>query len=384
MWEEYSERECVCALNRIFGFKPGKAIALIKALGSAKAVFKADKNGIDRVVGPFCREAALIRREELEKTRKELDGYDKKEYHFVTFEDDCYPSLLRECEDHPVGLYVRSKTPVSEIFNKKKSIAIVGTRDISPYGMEWCRKIVGMISKSSEKPLIVSGLALGTDITAQECALECGLPTVSVMATGIDDVYPYRHTGFALKTVGKTGCALVTDYPTATSPAAFNFLRRNRIIAGMCAATILVESKIRGGGMMTANLAFNYGRDVFTLPGRVDDPRSQGCNLLIRRQVASPITDLESLSESLGLSGNGSMESESLEEAVRRKYSVDPLREDIREITSAISTHKACSLDELCEMTGKPYQRIAEITNILECDGFIRIDLMQRCCVIKT
>ena len=125
--------------------------------------------------------------------------------------------------------------------------------------------------------MIVSGLALGVDITAHAAALEGGLPTVGVSPVGIDDVYPRRHVPFVERMCATPGCALVTDYPPGTFPAAFSFIRRNRIIAGLAGSTVLIESRIKGGGMITARLAAGYGRDVFAVPGRIDDIRSQGC-----------------------------------------------------------------------------------------------------------
>ena len=184
-------------------------------------------------------------------------------------------------------------------------VAVVGTRDISPYGREWCERIVHALARTSPKPLIVSGLAIGTDICAHKAALEASLPTIAVMATGTDTIYPYRHRQIAEKMSGTQGCALVTDYPPGTAPLPVNFLRRNRIIAGLSHATILVESKIKGGGMMTCRLAFSYDRDVYALPGRADDLRSQGCNHLIRARMAEPLTSEEDIIDSLGLLTTG-------------------------------------------------------------------------------
>src|SRR5574344_842167 len=383
MEEEISEKVCVCALNRIFGFKPTIALGLINALGSASAVFKADQDTIRRLIGPF-NGYEKIGREAIEEAQKELETVSRMGYEFICINDPAYPLLLKECEDPPVGLYISAMSPPSEIFNLRPAIAIVGTRDISPYGREWCRRIVGAISHAKIKPLIVSGLALGTDITAQAQALECGLPTLSVMATGIETIYPHqnRHIG---EMIEKTqGCALITDYPTGTVPMAFNFLRRNRIIAGMSSATILVESKAQGGGMMTARLAFSYERDVYALPGRVDDIRSQGCNQLIMEKISEPITDLDELVDKLGLKAARKGKASDILKDVEAKYKghiPDGNLDDLLDILQLIKNNRGITLDELCNKSEKPYSTIAECTGMLESDGVISIDLIQRCTI---
>ena len=241
------------------------------------------------------------------KKEEELTDLEKIGISFSAWNSASYPPLLKECADAPVGLYIRSVTPARELWNPSGNIAVVGTRDLSPYGKEWCEKAVTAIASGNEKPSIISGLALGTDICAHRTALDNGLPTIGVMATGPETVYPYRHKEFAERLWQTPGCALVTDYPPGTAPLAIHFLRRNRIIAGLADATILIESKSRGGGMTTSRLAFSYSRDVYALPGRADDVRSQGCNRLIREKIAEPLISIEDLIGSLGLekrSGN--------------------------------------------------------------------------------
>lgn len=384
MEEEISEKVCICALNRIFGFKPKIALALINALGSASAVFQAGQDTIRKLIGPFNGYDQMIGSQSIEEAKKELETVSRMGYDFICINDPDYPSSLKECEDPPVGLYISSMSPPYDIFNLRPSIAIVGTRDISPYGREWCRKIVGAISHAKIKPLIVSGLALGTDITAQSQALECGLPTLSVMATGIETIYPHqnRHIGEIIERT--TGCALISDYPTGTVPIAYNFLRRNRIIAGMSSATILVESKTQGGGMMTARLAFSYERDVYALPGRVDDLRSQGCNQLIMEKIAEPITDLDELVDKLGLEAVRKVKTADIIKEVENKYSCnlpESNLEDLLCILQLIKNNRGITLNELCTRSGKPYSTIAECTGLMESDGIISIDLIQRCSI---
>jgi DNA processing protein len=261
---------------------------------------------------------------------------------------------------------------------------VVGTRDVSSYGKEWCERCVYGLAASEEKPLIVSGLALGTDICAHKAAVEAGLPTIAVMATGPESVYPYRHKGFAEELYQIPGCALVTDYPPGTAPLAIHFLRRNRIIAGLSDATVLIESKIKGGGMMTARLAFSYDRDVYALPGRVDDVRSQGCNSLIRSKIAEPLTSVQEFLESLGMKSTGTTDSvsdmECLSATYRNTESADRL-EQMARLLKTIRQKRGITVEELAEICALGYAKTVELTSRLETDGFIRTDLLQRCSI---
>ena len=273
------EKSCLCALNRIFGFKPKIGLALISHLGNASEAFKLGQDDLDRLLGPYSQYSRQISRQAVEEAAEELTKMEEAGIGFVGWTEDEYPGLLHECEDAPIGLYVRSATPMTDLWKPRKRIAVVGTRNLTPYGKEWCGTIVAGMASTKERPVIVSGLALGTDICAHKAAIENGLPTIAVMATGPESVYPYRHKEFAERIAGTPGCALITDYPPGTAPLAIHFLRRNRIIAGLSDALILVESKIKGGGMMTSRLAFSYNREVYALPGRVDDICKK-CNYL--------------------------------------------------------------------------------------------------------
>ena len=264
--ENFEEKACLCALSKIFGFKPKIALALIEHLGGAREVFKIGREELEMLLGPHSQYTDIIRKAAVYEAADELERYERLDISFIGWTEEHYPSLLKECPDAPVGLYVRSRTHPSKLWPERK-IAIVGTRDVSPYGKEWCSKCVYSLGSSDEKPLIISGLAMGVDICAHKAALEAGLPTIAVMATGPESIYPYRHRGFAEEMYQMPGCALVTDYPPGTAPLAVHFLRRNRIIAGLSDTTVLIESKIKGGGMMTARLAFSYDRDVYALPG---------------------------------------------------------------------------------------------------------------------
>ena len=381
--ENIEEKACLCALNRIFGFEPKTGLDLISHLGSASGIFRMREDELDGILGPFSRHRGKICRKAMDEAAEELTSLSAKGIHFCGITEKSYPSLLKECEDAPIGLYVRSDTDTSELWTES-SLAVVGTRDISPYGKEWCRRLVNGLALTDRQPAIISGLALGTDIEAHKTALEAGLPTIAVMATGPDSIYPFRHRETAERIASTPGCALVTDYPPGTAPLAINFLRRNRIIAGLSRATILVESKIRGGGMATCRLAFSYHREVYALPGRVDDIRSQGCNELIKRQIAEPITSLSSLVSDLGMKVlDSSAKTDGIAEL--RQYYRNRIGEEdlslICAIVNAIRKKRAVTAEELAGLLKADYSRITVLTGILEIDGFISKDLLQRCSI---
>lgn len=382
--KNFEEKTCLCALNRIFGFEPKIGLQLMEMLGSAQKVFALSREEMDEIAGPYFKYRNRICHEALEAEARELARLESEGIYFCGWTEEEYPSLLKDCEDPPIGLYIRSSTPAAELWKPRSRIAIVGTRDISPYGKEWCERVVRSLSGTDRVPVIVSGLALGTDITAHRCAIEEGLPTIGVMATGADEVYPYRHKDFAQKLVQTPGCALISDYPPGTPPVAVNFLRRNRIIAGLSDATILIESKLKGGGMMTCRLAYSYNRDVFALPGRVDDLRSQGCNDLIRRKIAEPFTSEKSLIESLGFSRQRKSAGIDMQARLASCYSDNVPDEHIAlmgAILKAIKDNRGISVEDIPSVAGTDYRTTVELIGILEIDGFINIDLLKRCSI---
>lgn len=371
-------------MGRIFGFKPKIALALINHYGSAREVFQRDPRELEVLLGNAAAYRDLVRKSAVYDAAHELERLEKMGIDFCGYTQEHYPSLLKECPDAPVGLYIRSDTHQSKLWQPERKIAIVGTRDVSPYGKEWCRKTVFGLAASGERPLIVSGLALGTDICAHKAAVEAGLPTIAVMATGPEDVYPYRHRDFAEALCHTPGCALVTDYPPGTAPLAVHFLRRNRIIAGLSDTTVLMESKIKGGGMMTARLAFSYDRDVYALPGRVDDIRSQGCNYLIKNKIAEPLTSIEEFMEGIGIRAAGPQRPVSDIEVLDNLYNGRLQHDRITQMAAMLAEirkRRGISLEELSAATGLSYTQVSTLARMLEIDDMISIDLFQRCCI---
>ena len=364
------ERIALCALNSIYGFHPKEALKLIEERGGAPA---------------------LVSAEDIEKAKMELGKALEAGARFICIGDEDYPEPLLECEDPPLGLYVKSSDSPAAVFSLRPMIAFVGTRDLSPYGREWCERLVRGLSAADVKPCIVSGLALGADSVAHRTALDCGLPTIGVMATGIDGVYPWQHRDLAKGIVEAPGSALVTDYPPGTSPVALNFLRRNRIIAGLSRAVVVVESKNKGGSLMTARFATEYNRDVFALPGRVDDIRSAGCNSLIAENMAEIVLSAEQLAFRTGLSrktwrgGGGSWvhgkvkEGEDpLRNVLEKRYGKDSLEL----ITGlAIRANRGATAEQIAADLGLGYVKVLEAIGLLEADGIVQTDLLRRCSI---
>jgi len=376
---DQQETIAYCALGHIFGFQPMTARRIVSTVGSASAFFKtSDKNRRD-IIGPFSnfRDTDFIR--ELDIAALELDRLRSYGKSFLALGDDRFPDSLAQCPDCPMGLYYDSGTSPESIFTESPFISIVGTRDITPYGKEWCRRIVSHFSCCEIKPVIVSGFALGTDIEAHLTALECGLKTIAVLPTGIDAIYPSRHFAAARRLRNSEGCALVTDYPPGTAPQAINFLRRNRIIAGLSKATILIESKAKGGGLITARFAFEYDRDLFALPGRIDDLNSCGCNALVATSKARLISSPEMLSRELGL-GKGVAERRiSLSERIESAFGRGESAQNASEVLKLILNNRGITPDEIAAAENWPFRKALEMVVALENKGFIETDILQRC-----
>lgn len=191
-----------CALNKIFGFNPALGLRLAEHFGGASEVFLADKDELALILKPGSIYWSKINQDTVSEVCLELQKLEKENCRFLCIADERFPELLKDCHDAPAGLYIKSDTPPEEIFNRRTAIGVIGTRDITSYGTEWCTKIVAAFGRAEVKPMIVSGLALGTDITAHNAALDNGLPTIAVLPTGIDTVYPFRHGWAADKIAG--------------------------------------------------------------------------------------------------------------------------------------------------------------------------------------
>lgn len=281
------------ALTFLNNIGPASAKALVDHFGSAEDVFKASKTKWMKVPGIGQKKsetpdtvAALSRAE------KELSYIEKNSIGAIFYTDDKFPKRLKNCYDAPVLLYAKGAADL----NARRIISIVGTRNATEYGRQQCRQLIEELQQYHV--LIVSGLALGIDVTAHRECIKTGTPTIGVLGHGLDRMYPSQNRSIAEK-MTESG-ALLTEYPSGTIPDRENFPQRNRIVAGMADATIVVEAGIKGGALITAEIANSYNRDVFAYPGRIGDQYSEGCNFLIRNNKASLLTGAADLAYMLG------------------------------------------------------------------------------------
>ncbi len=383
--KKYDEKICRYSLNKSFGYHPATAHALINEFGSAEALFTMGYKGLTETLGAGYKDLCLINDHQYEIDARELHDLESTGARFLPCNDPNFPSLLKECDDYPIGLHIRSETSDEELFSKKnRCISIIGTRDLTSYGKEWCERIVEAMHSAIEKPTIVSGLAFGVDITAHRKALNVGLPTIAVIPTGIDAIYPASHQRDAARIAKTPHSAVITDYPPHTSAMPLNFLRRNRIIAGLCDSTILIESRVRGGGMMTARLAHSYFRDVYALPGRVVDLRSHGSIFLIKEKIAEAIFSEEELLKSLGLKTllSPRLKKTVFEAAVHEKFDSTLAPDQVTrmvDILNAIKNSRGIDIEQISRTCSIPYRETLELTSLLQCENLIMVDLMQRC-----
>lgn len=261
---------------------------LIMHCGTAEAVLKEKKQNLLKISGVGSVLAnAIVNQQNLNRAEKELDFIIKNSIQVTSLTDANYPKNLQHCFDAPYLFFSKGNID----FNQQRIISIVGTRKITSYGKDFLKKFFNDIKEYN--PIIVSGLAYGVDIYAHQLALEHNLQTVAVLAHGLDRIYPAIHKKEAEKMQANGG--LLTDFWSGTKPDRENFVKRNRIVAGLSQATLVIESAEKGGSLITADLANSYNRDVFAVPGRVTDAFSMGCNNLIKTNRASVLTSVKDL-----------------------------------------------------------------------------------------
>ena len=268
---------------------------LIDFAGSPEEIFKNGKTLPGNIPGIGKKLSESFDKQKiLACAEREIEFISKYRIRALYYLDDDYPDRLKQCPDSPVILFVKGNACI----DNPRALGIVGTRDASSYGLGFCRHLVSELAAGGHNPLIISGLAYGIDICAHNAALEYGLETLAILAHGLATMYPRQHRAIAGKIVNQG--ALVTDFISIISPERGNFIRRNRIIAGLPEAVVVVESSKKGGALLTADLANSYNRDVFALPGRVSDKRSQGCNNLIKTNKAALIEGVKDIEYILG------------------------------------------------------------------------------------
>lgn len=285
------------ALANLKGLSVLNARVLLETLGSAGEVFahRRDIVGVIPDASKRLLDAFADVDDALKVAERELEFVERKHLRVLMLNDGDYPWRLRECEDAPLVLFACGDVDL----NVAHVVSVVGTRGCSEYGRDVCGQFVADLKQYDPNVLVVSGLAYGIDICAHRAALESGVRTVGVLAHGLDRIYPSVHRSTAAEMVRNHG-GLLTEYTTGNQPVKGNFVRRNRLVAGLCDACVVVESAEKGGSLLTADLALSYNRDVFAFPGRVHDELSVGCNHLIRRHQAALLTGVEDFVEAMG------------------------------------------------------------------------------------
>ncbi|MBT8184669.1 MAG: DNA-processing protein DprA [Eudoraea sp.] len=261
---------------------------LISYCGSPMAIFSDKASHLRKIEGIGEKTVKrLLHPGYLENARREYEFVVHHDIAYTYFLDEAYPHYLKHCPDGPLLLFKRGNIQLAG----RKIISIVGTRNITSYGMAFCEKFIADLAPLN--PVIVSGFAYGVDICVQLAALKYDLQTIGCLAHGLNQIYPGQHARFAGEVERNGG--FFTEFWSTSNPERENFLRRNRIIAGLSEATIVVESAEKGGSLVTADIAHSYNRDVFAVPGRTADKYSLGCNNLIKQQKAHLLTSAADL-----------------------------------------------------------------------------------------
>ena len=354
------------ALTRLTNFNFQQALELYRAVGSAQQIYK-HRNEIGDVVkeaSPRLKEALKNWSEAMKRAEFELKFMQEHQIRAITLNDDDYPQRLSECADAPIVVYYRGNADL----NQSKIINIVGTRQCTQYGKDLIRRFMSDLRKMCPQMLVVSGLAYGVDICAHRETLNNDYETVAVLAHGLDQIYPYRHRDMAIKMLSHGG--LLTEFMSQTNADKSNFVRRNRIVAGMSDSCIVVESAAKGGGLITAEIAQSYDRAVFAFPGAVGMTYSEGCNNLIRDNVAALITSAEDFVKAMGWQDEA-LRQRAHAEGIERNLFVD-LSPEESSIVSLLQETNDLQLNILSVRTGIPIGQLTALLFQLEMKGVVK------------
>lgn len=347
------------ALLKIEGVGDIVAKKLLNHCGSAEKIFQTKSSflsaidGIGQVLIKKLKDKSVFKLAE-----SELKFIQDNTINLLYYQDENYPNRLKHCIDAPVLMFASGNLN----FNNRKIISIVGTREITSYGTEFCKKLIEDLAPLN--PIIVSGFAYGVDIVAHKTAMDCNLQTIGVIAHGLNQVYPKVHKKYVAKMEENGG--FLTEFWSTSNPEKENFVKRNRIVAGISEATIVIESAEKGGSLITANLANDYNRDVFAVPGRISDKFSQGCNNLIKTQRANLLTSAADLIYILN------WEFEQNEHQVIQKKLFVSLDNEEQKIYNYLQQQGKQELDTIALECGFPVFRTSSFLVNMELKGVIR------------
>lgn len=357
------ERICSMALTLCPGIGRIGAKRLIDGVGSAAEVFRRREELPELLpsVTPATL-AALDTPAAFARAEREMEFVEKNRITCLTLKDEAYPSRLRECEDAPVILFLKGNADL----NRLRVINMVGTRHATDYGKHFCADFLHDLAAVYPDVLVVSGLAYGIDIHAHRAALENGLSTVAVLAHGLNRIYPSDHRKTAIDMLSNGG--LLTEFLSGTEPDRYNFVSRNRIVAGMCDATIVVESATKGGSLITARLAEDYHRDCFAVPGRASDVTSAGCNRLIRDNRAALVQNAEEFLQAMNWTPSGKR---SKSEGIQRSLFPE-LTEEEERVVRILARMGDLHINTLVVETNIPVNRMSPLLFELEMKGVVK------------
>lgn len=335
-------------------------LPLFEKCGGIEGFFNESKPAIDALCRDTHIKPETINREKaLEAARKEMEDITRNGIHICSSDHQHFPPLLANCEDAPLVFYYKGTLQANNV----PSLAVVGTRKAS----ERCKaRIDGLIQELSgiaPTLAIVSGLAYGIDITAHNACLKYGLKTYAVLGHGLNTLYPAPHKNTSERILAEGG-ALISEFPCCAETHPGNFLQRNRIIAGLCSATLVGESGVKGGSMATARIAMSYNRDVMAIPGRPEDKMSEGCNLLIKQNIATLTESAKDVAGILNLK---------ISKQPNLQMTLDLFGEDDQEALAikALTEHSTTNIDELSTYTRIPVYELAAILLKLELQGSV-------------
>lgn len=338
---------------------------LLQAIGSAEGIYQMRHNLRDAIpdASERLQREVMMMEGYLRKAEDELRFIEKGRIKPLSVTSEDYPTRLKSCPDAPTLLYYYGNTPL----NAMHVVSIVGTRQITPYGKDLCATFVKELSQLLPDTLIISGLAYGVDIHSHRAALNNGLPTVGVVAHGLDQIYPRMHRDTAI-TMAQNG-GLLTEYPSGTAIDRRNFVERNRIVAGMCDALVVVESAAKGGSLITAALACDYSREVFAFPGRTTDTYSEGCNRLIRNQQAQLVTTADAFVRQMGW--NTEIERQQALVTGIQQDMFPTLTSDEQSIMNALKPTDGTSINTLALATGINISMLSSLLFGMEMKGLV-------------